>query len=116
MILKRFHKWFFNLALIVSVVSFNGFTNNTENIARINTELVVTKKPISRVASYFFQAKNATSNIYTPISFNSFVINYNLRAQIAYEITIKKTLQYLNHLHFKMVSHTYNQSYKVLPS
>lgn len=55
MLFLRLHKWLIGLALIVSVVSFNGYANNTVTVKSNNTELFVVKNPVSRTGTYFLE-------------------------------------------------------------
>lgn len=107
MLLKRFHKWLLSFALIVSVISFNGFTNSTQNIAKTITELVVSKKPDSRYATFYISTKNVTTHAYSEFSFNSFLIHFNLKSESEIKSINKRAQNYLNCLHSKIVYHTY---------
>ena len=56
MIFKNIHKWFISLALLVSVVSFSGFTAEKTVKQNVFTELIKTNRPITKSAVYYYRA------------------------------------------------------------
>jgi len=110
MIFKRLHKWILSLAILASVLSFDGFIKSNDNFVRNTTELVVTKKISFNYSTYFLKTSNSNYNTFSVFRSKSLIRNYNLNDRISFETLKIKSLDYLNDLHFKMISHTYSQN------
>jgi len=74
------------------------------------TELVVTKKTSFNHATYFLKTSNSNYNTFSVFSSKSLIRNYNLIDELKFETSKINSLEYLNDLHFKMISHTYSQN------
>lgn len=94
MIFKNIHKLFISLALVVSFVSFSGFTGETSVKGIALKELIKTNRPIINSAVYYYgtvlKLKRPTN-----YSFKTLLEYYNLQNNIQFSTTNLKVREYL---------------------
>jgi hypothetical protein len=108
MIFKNIHKWFISLALLVSVVSFSGFTAETSVKQNVFTELIKTDRPISKSAVYYYRAILKIERP-TNFSFKTLLKYYNLHANIQFITADLKVRDYLAHVTLIPVQHRFKK-------
>ena len=108
MIIKNIHKLFISLALVVSFVSFSGFTGETSVKETVRTELIKTNRPIINSAVYYYgtvlKLKRPTN-----FSFKTLLEYYNLQNNIQFSITDLKVREYLAFVTLKPLVHELNK-------
>ena len=105
----KIHKWLFSIALITSIVSFSGYINHTETLVSSPTELLLVKKPVSKIAIYYFGIVNSSTNHSFNFSFKTLLRASNCLVILQLEDLKDKELQYANSIQFKVLKHSVNQ-------
>lgn len=108
MILKNIHKWLVSLALIVSVVSFSGFTAERSAKEPVLTELINTQKPINNSSVYYYGAILKLERS-TNFSFKTFLKYYNLHSNIKFSNVNLKVREYLAYVTLKPLARRLNK-------
>ncbi len=108
MIVLRFHKWLISLALIVSAVSFSGFNYSSVVTESNQTELLVSKKPEHKIASFYFTTLEQLESSFC-FSFKTLLKAQNSTINLQFETLKEKELQYASYIQFKVLEHSINK-------
>jgi len=109
MSLIKIYKWFLGIAIIASVTSFSGYTENTNLVCNENTEWVCLNNPVDHVTNYYFNTVKTQKDLIKELylfEFNFLLENYNTAVSLQFKTSNYKALQSVENLYFEALINT----------
>lgn len=90
-----------SVVLLITLISFSGFSNANENIQVTQTELFTSRhsSDYSKIKTYHIfnnNSKNISYNQYTVFNFKSFLNTFNIDFSVCFKTQKETTLQFIH--------------------